>query len=1066
MSKNKKPSWLHPIERLEYNGSMKTYKEIQAYILPKDIAESYDVDLPPSFSEQPALYLLRGLGYKKGLPPGTGVGLVQSPYADIYTKIYGVNPIADLSLYRKIYRNHPDIQNAIQMQANLAIGKGFTLKHKDEKVIEYVLEKCNELDIMNHMLTMATDCLVYGNSFTEIQWDKTVSKKEQMYEYNGEHYTRNDLEELEIPLKQVKNATVDDKGTAKNFVAEVTSKDPESKTIVALKDLDPLYMRVRRDSYGNCFGFIQWLAFPPVLIDNESCIHIKNRPMSWGYESMVSTCIVRTNPSIKKIEDLLIGDKVLTASGNYIALEEPPNAHPYEGKMFKIFSKYTNIPLECTYQHPVLTYIENGMFEYKFAKDLKKGDKLVVPVNTSYIDIAEIDLRDYMSYVTLLYAGFTKERDELLWSIYNETKSYTITSQKLRENGHPILAGAISSIVRGKSHPKGKSVKIKFGKSLFRLAGYYLAEGSSTKHRVNFAFGSDELEFAEEVVALGRELFGAKGQIKRVLNTYIVTIKSTPCRILLEYLCGKDSHDKRIATILMKANPVLQQELFETWINGDGNHRKNSKRISGVTVSQELAYQLQQIILRQGKTAGLKKRISYKERKLKDGRIIHSSPIQYIVEVCLGKCSKFVDNKLMLPITKIETYDYKGLVWDIHVPDKETFCTEFGYAVHNSAYGTSILMPIIKNTELLEQFENDASVWIHSRAVPPLIVKGGSPEKPYSTAQMGELMNTLKSRTAATMIFTKGDVAFEELQTIASDLNLDWWINYLLLRRYQALGVPPLLMGKADKGSKGTAEVVLHDFVSRLQVLQEFIADPIEEYIFKPLIKEKFGDSTENVEIIWRPIIEETKDMRSQRLIQLLQAGAISVNECRAEMGFNMISEAKYDKLESKEPATNQNGFPPKKQPEDGAQPAFKKPALEPESKGPEQRSKNPPEGHMKLEDIKTRKVQLLQLEESFREKMLSLTQKTKFELKDGAKLTKDVKQEAVADACRVINENVISSYLIGRLNANAAVGKDDNLSLTQEDLKHVATLKEKCSKDFEKILDDMIASKENGTLE
>ena len=662
---NKKPSWLHPIARMEYNGAMKTYKEIQARILPKEMVQEFDVEVPTSWTEQPALYLLRGLGYGKGLPKGSGVGLVQSPYADIYTKVYGVEPLRDLPLYRQMYRSQPDIMNAVQLQANLSVGKGFTIGHKDPKVVEYLTKKCIELNLTPHMFVMATDMLVYGNSYTEIQWSKTIEKKEQMYDFNGSHYTKNDLDELGIDLNKTKNAVVTGSNNSQqNFVANTITKDPEADDIVALKDLDPLYMRVRRDSYGNQYGYIQWLGFPPVLIDNESCIHSRYRPASWGYES---------------------------------------------------------------------------------------------------------------------------------------------------------------------------------------------------------------------------------------------------------------------------------------------------------------------------------------------------------------------------------------------------------------AYGTSILMPIIKINDLLLQFENDAATWVHSRAVPPLIVKGGSPEKPYSTAQMNDLMGALKVRTAATMIFTKGDVTFEEFKTIASELHLEWWLNYLLLRRYQSLGVPPILMGQTLGGARGVAEVLLHDFVARLQVLQEFVADPIEQYIFKPLIARKFGKDVENAQIVWKPIVEEDANMRSQRLIQMLQAGAISINECRSEMGFSIVAEEKYDKLQPIEAPTAAGGFGKGGGSATPSNPSQRAPT---ENKKVNQQTKNPPEGHMKMEDIKTRRVQLMQLEEGFRTKMMELTQKAKFELKDGARLTKDVTSEASTEANRIINENVVASYLIGRWNANAAVGKEDDLGLDQNDLRHVAQLKDKCVEDFEKILNDMVVAKEEGTLE
>jgi hypothetical protein len=349
----------------------------------------------------------------------------------------------------------------------------------------------------------------------------------------------------------------------------------------------------------------------------------------------------------------------------------------------------------------------------------------------------------------------------------------------------------------------------------------------------------------------------------------------------------------------------------------------------------------------------------------------------------------------------------------------------------------------------LLQFENDAATWVHSRAVPPLIVKGGSMEKPYTTAQMGDLMSTLKSRTAATMIFTKGDVEFEEMQTIASDLNLDWWLNYLLLRRYQSLGVPPILMGKADKGSKGGAEVILHDFIAKLQVLQEFIADSIEEFIFRPIITEEFGEDVENANIIWKPIIEEDKNMRSQRLIQLLQAGAISVNECRSEMGFNRIPESKYDKLEKAEPAGFSKGVPPK----NGEQ-LVEKEKTQPDVKRITEQSKTPPESHMKMEEIKAKNFELLQLDEKFRETLVGLTQKAKFELQNDSMLVKDVKKDFYNASRETIDKYSLSSYLLKN--------KPDSLEFNESDLEPYQKFKKACFNELKKNFDGMVLDKEN----
>ena len=73
-NKEKRPSWYHPFARAKWDGSMKPYREIQARILPEDEAKEWDIELPVSWRDQPAQFLLRTLGLKKGLPPGSGAG--------------------------------------------------------------------------------------------------------------------------------------------------------------------------------------------------------------------------------------------------------------------------------------------------------------------------------------------------------------------------------------------------------------------------------------------------------------------------------------------------------------------------------------------------------------------------------------------------------------------------------------------------------------------------------------------------------------------------------------------------------------------------------------------------------------------------------------------------------------------------------------------------------------------------------------------------------------------------------------------------------------------------------
>ena len=661
----KRPPFWRPFKRATYDAMEKSYAEIQARILPASEAATFDTELPAQWRQEPIRWILSGLGIKKP-PVGSGAGYTQSPFAEVYSRTYGVQPIVDLPKYRLMYRNNPDVMHAVEMQANLAVGRGFTIDHPKKEVVDYLTRLCDKLNVQNTLLVMASDCLIYGNSFCEICWDKQIDEVEPMYDIRGEAYTRKEVEELGVkdaPQAMAKNRWVLDEEKMENkivafdnpvpFTAQVIRKGEDAETIIQLKPLDPVYMRVRRDSFGNVLGYIQWMNFPPALIDTDSTIHIKYREKSWAYES---------------------------------------------------------------------------------------------------------------------------------------------------------------------------------------------------------------------------------------------------------------------------------------------------------------------------------------------------------------------------------------------------------------AYGTSPLMSLVKNNDLFNQFETDAAVWIHSRAVPPLIVQGGSTEKPYTTAQMTDLMSKLKGRTAASMIFTKGDVQVNEVEGAARALNVQWWVDLLLTRRYQALGVPPVLMGLPQStGNQSVGEVIFQEFVTRLQLLQEFMADAIETNVFYPLIVKKFGESMEDesgkktpmpkAEMVWKPIIEEDRNMRAQRLIQGVQAGTISVNEYRKEMGFKVLDDPKYDEIKPMVPAQIPSGTP------------FQ-----------DQKVKDIttiPEG-VRKKDIPAPPVAPIEMSTEFKNRMVDVIREAKASL-DAGKSAREVKSEAKKRAKELINKYVVSFYIQGRAKANLSLNKGDDLKLKKEELPKIIDIKKKYEKDFDKILSEMIEANKEG---
>ena len=1139
--KEKRPPWYRFLARANYDGSLKTYREIQSRILPKDEAMETDAQLPVQWTESPARWLLQSLGYSKKIPAGTGHGLIQSPYADIYTKIYGTMPISDLPKYRTIFRTQPDVQQAVEMQVSLAVGKGFTITHKDEKVVKFLEQVCNDIDLQQHMLVMASDMLVYGNSYTEILWDERKKTQEKIYEYKGADYTQGELVNFNI-AKGAKPAYITgENGQNREFVAEKIIKEKDSKGILGLKSLDPIYMRVRRDSFGNQFGYIQWISFPPILIDNESMIHIKYRPKSTGYEAAygvsVLMSLIKNNDLLNQFEadgatwihsravpplivkggspekpySLASGEKVLVFNDNDLHLDSFENfakfegvtdeqniirptrdiyvpsfnnknevilkrvkeiiKHKYSGDMYKIKTKYGK-EIVTTSGHSLYKWKTN--FKYPFMNgnrgkivstpidDLKVGNHIVTSTKLPVIekDKTKINILDLMEDKWNILVRYTDEEwikynlDKILsipigfnqfsvgdekTNIYikiktllkikypnkrrNNTKRIIKRIKKEKKMPYPVfeilknsMNLPIGKITTVNKHPKKSEslpLEIEVTNDLLWVLGMFIAEGCNKPNSITFSsdgYNIDKIEKILDNIGFKSKKYeyrkvphrtGRFGSCSPNIRTHSLILRK-----LIDNLGVKN---KRIPPWVLQLPLSRSKWFLKGMYDGDGNHNsKNKKSFVYTTSKKELAEDLVYLLLRFGVISGVKSSETEFGTKcycvytgVESTDFESWDKIDVQIKNRRGSSYHLENEVALLKVKSIEKYPViDEWVYDFSVEGTENFISSYGIMCHNS------------------------------------------------TDQMTSLMSLLKTRTAATMIFTKGDVFFEELKTIASDLNVSWWISYLLTRRYQALGVPPLFMGQADKGlSSAAADVMLHEFVTRIQILQEFISDPIEEYIFKPLIHANFGEDVENARIVWKPIIEEDKDMRSQRLIQLLQAGAISVNEARIEMGFDPVHEDKYDKLQPVEPAFNPKGFPPK------------------EPSATQKVPKNTPESHMKLEDIRGRKIKLMQVEESFREKMLGLVGKTKFDLLDDAKLVKDIRKSAKSEAKDIINEHVVASYLTGRIKANAELGKDDDLSLTKEDLNQVAEMKENFVTDFDRIIKEMVKQKEDGIL-
>jgi hypothetical protein len=189
------------------------------------------------------------MGYvKKYMIGATGVGFVVPPYMAYWERLWGATPIEDLPKYKDMYTFTPYIKASIDVTINLALSNGFELEGGKDEIREWLTDWLDEQNILETLRIIGADMLISGNGYLEL--------------------CRN-----------------------------------ENGVVEWLKPLDPVHMRVRRDAYGDVFGYVQLLTFPPVVFAAQDIIHFRWGAKSWWYEFSYGTSQLRSLLLIQALID-------------------------------------------------------------------------------------------------------------------------------------------------------------------------------------------------------------------------------------------------------------------------------------------------------------------------------------------------------------------------------------------------------------------------------------------------------------------------------------------------------------------------------------------------------------------------------------------------------------------------------------------------------------------------------------------------------------------------------------------------------------------------------------------
>jgi len=411
---------------------------------------------------------------------------------------------------------------------------------------------------------------------------------------------------------------------------------------------------------------------------------------------------LHSNPGIKKIKDISVGDKVFTHKGRLKKIKQIYTRF-YKGPIYNIKPYNFGIGLETTSEHPFYIiktfkdckncshtickptcayyqkrgcshpYFKGYQPHWVLAKDIKRGDALIFPrFNTITKDIKKIRFSDYLS-----------------------KKQFKVFKGKIACN-------------RGRIDKKLPNI-VKVDKAFCRLVGYYISEGyTDNRDSISFCFNRNEKKYIKDLKFLMEKAFNLPSpRIYKRKNANSIEIiyfskilAKTFSQLFYSSANLRRAHTKCLPSWMLNLPLEKQTELFRGWWRGD----------TGCTSSRDLMNQMKIILLRLGIIPSINEQSKedFNEKYIHKigNRVIHARHDQFtfyglsffqdlfglLKDPCfnqkrfkskLTRRHGWIDEKyIYIPVRDIEIEDYEGEVYNLEVENDNSYLSEFA-AIHN-----------------------------------------------------------------------------------------------------------------------------------------------------------------------------------------------------------------------------------------------------------------------------------------------------------------------------------------------------------------------------------------------
>jgi hypothetical protein len=401
-----------------------------------------------------------------------------------------------------------------------------------------------------------------------------------------------------------------------------------------------------------------------IFFDKEGrlCEQHQTRP----YNCLLPDTWVMTVDGPKYIKNIMAGDFVLSHDGKYHRVLTTAS-RMHNGYIYGIKPQGSHVLTWSTANHKWMTSRQKDKRKipktsWRFANNLipksgkSEGDYLAFPkVEKNIKDDFILKVSDYVSGKVVNLNGI--DRIE------------------------PHTSGSKTFVGR---QVRSVPINIEVDDEFLFMIGIYLAEGYSSSQSTSFCMNINEKAYLDRIATL-LDRYDIPYHFKSKRNNLVLRVDSSIYSRLMKNLCGFLAENKRLHRDFFKSCSQEQlYKIFIAWSIGDGRKENKTVKYDVATISEELAIQMQQILLINNIYPRIKSVIN-KNRPHNSYYVVvnRSSLPDWHPEEGQGSKIMYDDHNIYTPLNDIEfNSNYNGPVYDLQIEDAESFVTTSGI-VHN-----------------------------------------------------------------------------------------------------------------------------------------------------------------------------------------------------------------------------------------------------------------------------------------------------------------------------------------------------------------------------------------------